>query len=98
MAINQFSDMTEEEFIAKNTGLIIPEERAARMRDFSFESREASVTMRRQLSIIDSLYDYFEPKKPEDHEVKDVHDATEGLDIPDHLDWYKLGKVTRPYD
>ena len=42
LAINQYSDMSEEAFIAKNTGLIISEERAQKMKDFKFGRVEVS--------------------------------------------------------
>ena len=40
LAINQYSDMTGEEFLSKNTGLIIPKERAERMNGFTFQAQE----------------------------------------------------------
>ena len=64
------------------------------MKDFKFQSVEVS-EQKRRLNIIDDIGkeigDIFKPK--EDEKV-----ATAGLDIPDHKDWYKEGKVTQPYD
>jgi hypothetical protein len=46
LGINQFSDMTEEEFIARNTGLIIPQYRSDKMKDFKFSTQEQLVYKR----------------------------------------------------
>ena len=71
LAINQFSDMSPEAFVAKNTGLIISEERAQKMKDLKFGSVEFSEQKRR---------------------------LNTGSTIPDHLNWYKKGHVTVPYN
>lgn len=58
------------------------------MQGFSF-SQEAEEVQRRQLGLIDNIENLFENEEKE---------ATEGLTIPEHKDWYKEGKVTKPYD
>ena len=36
MAVNMFTDMTDEEFRAGHTGAIVPKERSEAMKDFEF--------------------------------------------------------------
>ena len=40
MAVNQFTDMTEEEFVAKtSSGIRIPKSRADKMKNFNFNKK-----------------------------------------------------------
>jgi len=64
----------------------VPKDRAARMEGFSFEHEDEHVKRRLRIRDLFSSDD------------EDVPAATDGLEIPDHKDWYKEGKVTVPYD
>lgn len=38
MEINKFADMTDEEFISKYTGVIVPKHKTDKMKNFSFDN------------------------------------------------------------
>lgn len=58
--------MSEEAFIARNTGLIIPEERSNRMKDLKFEIAEVPAQKRRLgfiQNIEEDIEEFFEGKE-----------------------------------
>lgn len=45
MAVNQFADMTDEEFVKSKAGVIVPKSRSDKMKDFKFEIEEPESTL-----------------------------------------------------
>ena len=94
MAVNQFADMTEEEFLAKYTGLNVPKHKTEKMKDFKFP--EPSKRRRLNGGTMRVYYEEDESKKGK----KEVTDSDEKktVSVPVYKNWFEEGKVTIPYD
>jgi len=55
MAVNAFTDMTDEEFLQSRTGLKIPEKRSKQFENFKFEEQPKKSTKRNLSDQIDEL-------------------------------------------
>lgn len=84
MAINQFADMTDEEFISSKAGLIVPKSRSDQFKDFKFEIEEPEST-----HLGDKFSSFLHVEKTD---AKQKSNST----IPDYKNWYEEGHVTEP--
>lgn len=57
MTVNKFTDLTEEEFLSKYTGAIVPPERSAKMKDFKFPEPSSKRRLGSSRSISLEEYD-----------------------------------------
>jgi C1A family cysteine protease len=101
MAVNKFTDMTEEEFLSKYTGAIVPPERSAKMKDFKFPEPKRRLGSARSISLEEydrEMMEEFPDKYQAAPHPNSTNQPVKEGEIPTYKNWFEEGKVTKPLD